>query len=106
MSWIVRSSLKFRFIVVALAAGLLVVGATQLPNSKVDVFPEFAPPKVEVQTIALGLTKQCIASSLQLSMPDAMAKELAALELSSRTADFREGLAAFKERRDPTYEGR
>ena len=29
-----------------------------------------------------------------------------ALELSSRTGDFREGLAAFRERRDPTFEGR
>ena len=56
MSWIVRSSLKFRFIVLALAATLVFVGATQLPNSKVDVFPEFAPPKVEVQTPAIGLT--------------------------------------------------
>jgi CzcA family heavy metal efflux pump len=56
MSWIVRSSLKFRFIVLALAATLVFVGASQLPNSKVDVFPEFAPPKVEVQTPAIGLT--------------------------------------------------
>jgi hypothetical protein len=29
-----------------------------------------------------------------------------ALELSSRTADFREGLVAFKEHRDPHFEGR
>ncbi len=56
MSWAVRSSLRFRFLVVAIAATLLVVGFVQLPNSKVDVFPEFAPPKVEVQTISLGLT--------------------------------------------------
>ena len=56
MSWIVRQSLRFRFIVVALAVTLLVVGAIQLPQSKVDVFPEFAPPKVEVQTPAIGLT--------------------------------------------------
>jgi CzcA family heavy metal efflux pump len=58
LSWIVRSSLKFRFLIVALAAGLIFVGITQLPNAKIDVFPEFAPPKVEVQTIALGLTAQ------------------------------------------------
>jgi CzcA family heavy metal efflux pump len=56
MSWIVRSSLKFRFLVVALAGALLFVGASQLPNAKVDVFPEFAPPRVEIQTLALGLT--------------------------------------------------
>jgi CzcA family heavy metal efflux pump len=48
--------LKFRFIVVALAATLLFVGVSQLPNAKVDVFPEFAPPKVEIQTLAFGLT--------------------------------------------------
>ena len=36
------------------AAALMVFGATQIPNTKVDVFPEFAPPQVEIQTIALG----------------------------------------------------
>lgn len=56
LSWIVRSSLKFRFIIVAAAIVMMVVGFGQLRHSKVDVFPEFAPPKVEVQTITLGLT--------------------------------------------------
>ena len=56
IAWIVRSSLKFRYIVAALAAGMLLLGFLTLPNSKVDVFPEFAPPRIEVQTIALGLT--------------------------------------------------
>ncbi len=57
-------------------------------------------------TIAIGLAKRSIHASLELSMHDAMANEALALELSSRSKDFREGLAAFKERRDPTYEGR
>jgi 2-(1,2-epoxy-1,2-dihydrophenyl)acetyl-CoA isomerase len=39
-------------------------------------------------------------------MAEAMAKEALALELSSRSDDFREGLAAFKERREPVYRGR
>ncbi len=35
-----------------------------------------------------------------------MHNESMALELSSRTADFREGLLAFTERRDARFEGR
>src|SRR5512144_2538851 len=55
MRWIVGSSLKFRFIVVGLTAFLMLFGVQQIGNSPVDVFPEFAPPKVEVHTIAIGL---------------------------------------------------
>jgi Cu/Ag efflux pump CusA len=40
----------------ALAAGALILGFTQLPNMAVDVLPEFTPPTVEVQTEALGLS--------------------------------------------------
>ena len=56
LSWIVRTSLKFRFIVVAAAATMMIIGAGQLRHANIDVFPEFAPPKVEIQTITLGLT--------------------------------------------------
>ena len=55
MRWIVGSSLKFRFIVVALTAFLMFFGVQQMGNTAVDVFPEFAPPKVEVHTVAIGL---------------------------------------------------
>ena len=57
-------------------------------------------------TVAIGLAKACIRSSLELSLVEAMAKEASALELSSRCSDFREGLAAFKDRREPVYRGR
>jgi CzcA family heavy metal efflux pump len=54
MRWIVGRSLRYRWLVVFAATALMVFGLAQIPNSKVDVFPEFAPPKVEIQTIALG----------------------------------------------------
>jgi 2-(1,2-epoxy-1,2-dihydrophenyl)acetyl-CoA isomerase len=57
-------------------------------------------------TVAVGLTKRAIHRSLDAGLTEAMEHEATALELSSRTADFREGLAAFTERRDPTFEGR
>jgi 2-(1,2-epoxy-1,2-dihydrophenyl)acetyl-CoA isomerase len=57
-------------------------------------------------TIAMGLTKHCINGSLASGLVEAMEREVSALELSSRTKDFREGLASFKERRSPEYQGR
>jgi Cu/Ag efflux pump CusA len=54
MRSIVRASLRFRWIVLFLAAATLALGFIQIPETKVDVFPEFAPPQIEIQTIALG----------------------------------------------------
>ncbi|HLO13577.1 MAG TPA: efflux RND transporter permease subunit, partial [Anaerolineales bacterium] len=53
---IIRSSLKFQFVVLAIAAILLVAGVMQLRQMPVDVLPEFSPPYVEIQTEALGLS--------------------------------------------------
>lgn len=57
-------------------------------------------------TVAVGLAKRGINGALDGTLAEAMEAESMALELSSRTSDFREGLAAFRERRDPTFEGR
>ena len=54
MRWIVSRSLRFRWLVLFAAAGLIAYGVAQIPNTKVDVFPEFSPAQVEIQTIALG----------------------------------------------------
>ncbi len=56
MRWMVASSLRFRFIVVALAVLMMAIGALQVQKMKVDVFPEFAPPTVEIQTMCNGLS--------------------------------------------------
>jgi CzcA family heavy metal efflux pump len=56
MRWIVGWSLKFPLLMLALAVAMIVVGITQLGNMPVDALPEFAPPYVEVQTEALGLS--------------------------------------------------
>ncbi len=56
LRWIVGSSLKYRFIVLAIAAALMLVGVDQMRHMPVDVFPEFAPPIVEIQTPCLGLS--------------------------------------------------
>lgn len=53
---IIDLSIRLRFLVIILAAVLLFFGITQLGEMPVDVYPEFDPPLVEVQTEALGLS--------------------------------------------------
>src|ERR671922_31306 len=58
ISAIVRASLRFRLLIVGIAAGVLAVGIAQLRNGPIDVLPEFTPPYVEIQTEALGLSPE------------------------------------------------
>jgi len=58
MRRIVELSLEFRVLVIAAAAVILAVGYVELRDVPVDVLPEFAPPYVEIQTEALGLSAQ------------------------------------------------
>ena len=57
-------------------------------------------------TVALGLTKWLLNAGASAELHAQLANEAFALELSSRTDDFREGMAAFREKRAPRFEGR
>lgn len=57
-------------------------------------------------TVAIGLAKQAIAYGQHATLTQSLNQELSNLELSCRTGDFKEGLAAFRERRDPDFQGR
>ena len=56
MRWVIDTSLRFRLLLAAVAAGVLAVGILQLRSAPVDVLPEFTPPYAEIQTEALGLS--------------------------------------------------
>lgn len=60
----------------------------------------------ESATIAVGLTKWLVHRAFDVDLADALQNEAFALELSSRSKDFKEGMAAFAEKRRPRYEGR
>src|SRR5262245_61102030 len=68
MRWIIGSSVQLRFLIVILAAVLIVFGIAQLRNMPVDVYPEFNPPLVEVQTEALGLSAAEVESLITTPM--------------------------------------
>ena len=68
--WIIGSSLQFRFLVLGIAAALVLFGTMQLRKMPVDVFPEFAPPVVEVQTEAIGLSAEEVESLITLNLEE------------------------------------
>jgi len=72
MRWIVGSALKYRFLVVAAAAMMMFIGFEQIQNQPVDVFPEFAPPKIEVQTLAPGLAPAEVESLVTVPVEEAL----------------------------------
>lgn len=55
---VIRFALRFRGIVVALSSLLAAYGIYTLAYASYDVFPEFAPPQVSVQTEAPGLSPE------------------------------------------------
>jgi 2-(1,2-epoxy-1,2-dihydrophenyl)acetyl-CoA isomerase len=81
---------------------LRAVPATDVVSTVADLTGELA----HAATVAVGLAKRCVNESLDGGISEAMARESMALELSSRTADFREGLGAFREHRNPDFRGR
>lgn len=60
--WIVSRSLRFRHLVLAAAVGAIIYSVVQVPQAPMDVFPDFAPTQVEVQTDCLGLSTSDVES--------------------------------------------
>lgn len=57
-------------------------------------------------TVAIGLAKHAIAYGQHATLTQTMNQELYNVELSCRTTDFKEGLAAFPDKRPPDFQGR
>ncbi len=72
MRSIVASSLRYRYLIVFMAVVLMVFGISRLTNSAVDVFPEFAPPKVEVQTLSTGLSASAVEELVTVPLEQAL----------------------------------
>jgi len=53
---IVATSLRFRYLAIFIFIALSYFGVSRIMAMPVDVFPEFAPPQVEIQTPCLGLS--------------------------------------------------
>ena len=72
MRLIIGSSLRFRYLVLALGVVLTWFGLARLRDVPVDVFPEFAPPRVEIQTICLGLSSAEVEQLVSVPLENAL----------------------------------
>ncbi len=69
---IVSTSLKKPILVLGCAAALMIVGFQSLRNAPLDVFPEFAPPLVEIQTEGPGLSAEEVESLITVPLETAL----------------------------------
>jgi CzcA family heavy metal efflux pump len=87
LRWLVGSSLKFRYIVVALSAGMMFFGFQQASDMPVDVFPEFAPPRVEIQTPSLGLSPTEVESLITIPLEQTLSGVPGLDEIRSKSVE-------------------
>lgn len=106
MKWLVATSLRLRMIVVVLMALLLYVGTNIIKNASYDVFPEFAPPYVEIQVEAPGLSTAEVESLIAVPIENALngtpystrLRSKSVLGLASIVVDFGKGTSVIEAR--------
>ena len=72
MRWLVSLSLRHRVVVAALTVLLAAAAWRTLQTTPLDVFPEFAPPLVEVQTEAPGLSSRDVEALVTIPLEAAL----------------------------------
>ena len=69
---------------------MMVFGVGQLRTMPVDVFPEFAPPRVEIQTACLGLSADEVEALVTVPLEQALngvaGLDIDALEVGRRSS--------------------
>lgn len=70
--WITRTALRNRMLTVAAYVAVLVVGGLVLQKVNLDVFPEFAPPQVVIQTESPGLAAEDVERLITFPMETAV----------------------------------
>ncbi len=99
MNWLVATSLRLRVLVLAASVVLMFEGIRAAQNAPMDVFPEFAPPLVEVQTEAPGLSTNEVEDLVSIPLETALngvsnlktMRSKSVLGLSSVVLIFQEG---------------
>ena len=103
---IVRQSIRYPGVVVALALTVVVYGLYVLTRANLDVFPEFSPSQVVIQTEAPGLSAELVERQVTQPIENALAgtsgvevvRSQSIPGLSVVTVVFRDGSDVFRNR--------
>jgi len=72
ISYIVRQSIRYPGVVVALALTIVIYGLFTLSRAHLDVFPEFSPSQVVIQTEAPGLSAELVETQVSQAIENAL----------------------------------
>jgi CzcA family heavy metal efflux pump len=106
ISAIIRQSIRYPGVVVALALTLIIYGFYVLTRANLDVFPEFSPSQVVIQTEAPGLSAEMVELQVTQPIENALAgtsgveivRSQSIPGLSVVSVFFREGSSVFQNR--------
>lgn len=106
MKWLVATSLRLRIVVIVLMMILLFIGTRIIKTASYDVFPEFAPPYVEIQVEAPGLSTAEVESLIAVPIENALngtpfsrrLRSKSVLGLASVIVDFGKGTSVIEAR--------
>lgn len=82
---IITACLRQRVAVLALSVVVMLLGAEAAQRSRIDAFPEFAPPHVEIQTEAPGLSSLEVETLVTRPLEDALTGTPMASALRSKS---------------------
>ncbi len=106
ISSLIRLSIRYSGVVVALALTVMIYGVYVLSKANLDVFPEFSPSQVVIQTEAAGLSAELVERQVTQAIENALAgtpsveliRSQSIPGLSVVTVLFREGSSAYRNR--------
>jgi CzcA family heavy metal efflux pump len=70
--WLINKSLQFRYLVLFVTVVVLIVGINHIRGIPIDVFPEFAPPMIEIQTEGPGMSATEVENLVTIQIEEAL----------------------------------
>ena len=85
MSGIVKFSIRFSGIIIALASLVIFYGIYSLTRSNLDVFPEFSPTQIIIQTESPGLSAELVESLVSQPIETSIAGTVGVVSMRSQS---------------------